>query len=196
MYPKARLDALSDSIFGVAMTLLVLELALPDEFHPKTSQELIDALIGLLPKFSAYALSFGVLGLRWLANVQMRHKAEYVDRSYGMWWMAYHLMVTCLPFSTMVISRYVSLPPAVWLYAANTLLLAALSLRLLALTPEPESRESVTDRSVSLWVLIATSVLAIGWSLIDAAQAMWALCLNFLQPLVSRWFRRKTRKTN
>jgi uncharacterized membrane protein len=191
LYPKARLDALSDSIFGVAMTLLVLELALPDDFHPQTSQELMGALIGLLPKFFAYALSFGVLGLRWLANVQMRHKAEQVDRSYGMWWMVYHLMVTCLPFSTMVISRYASLPPAVWLYAANTLLLAAVSLRLLALTPEPESRESVVDRVSSLWVLIATSVLAIGWSLFDAPHAMLGLCLNFLQPLVSRLFRRK-----
>ena len=34
MYPKARLDALSDSIFGVALTLLVLDVRLPETFHP------------------------------------------------------------------------------------------------------------------------------------------------------------------
>src|SRR5262245_4329349 len=121
MYPKARLDALSDAIFGVAMTLLVLELSLPEELHPQTSQELLDGLIGLLPKFFPYVLSFGVLGLRWLSNVQLRHKAEHVDRSYAVWWLFYHLLVTCVPFTTMVISRYISLPPAVWLYSANTI---------------------------------------------------------------------------
>ena len=34
VYPRARLDALSDAVFGVAMTLLVLDVRLPEEFHP------------------------------------------------------------------------------------------------------------------------------------------------------------------
>jgi uncharacterized membrane protein len=34
IYPRARLDALTDSVFGVAMTLLVLDVCLPEEFHP------------------------------------------------------------------------------------------------------------------------------------------------------------------
>ncbi len=191
MYPKARLDALSDSIFGVAMTLLVLELDLPAEFQPHSSGDLLNALLGLLPKFLAYALSFVVLGLRWLANVQMRHKAEAVGRQYGLWWLLYHLLVTCMPFSTMVVSRYLSQTPSIWLYAGNTLLLGALSLRLLALTPEPESRESVFDRVTSLWVLIGSSVLAVAWSFISPQQAMFAMCLNFLQPAVSRWLKRR-----
>jgi uncharacterized membrane protein len=191
LYPKARLDALSDAIFGVSMTLLVLELDLPAEFQPHSSADLLGALLGLLPKFFAYALSFGVLGLRWLANVQMRHKAEYVGRQYGLWWMLYHLLVTCMPFSTMVVSRYLSEWPSIWLYAGNTALLGALSLRLLSLTPEPESRESVVDRSVSLWVLIGSSVVAMGWSFLSPQQAMFAMCLNFLQPAVSRLFKRR-----
>jgi uncharacterized membrane protein len=33
MYPKARLDALTDGLFGVAMTILVLDVRLPDDFH-------------------------------------------------------------------------------------------------------------------------------------------------------------------
>ncbi len=192
MYPKARLDALSDAIFGVAMTLLVLELDLPAELHLATSGDLLNSLIGLLPKFFAYALSFFVLGLRWLANVQMRHKAEHVGRQYGLWWMVYHLLITCMPFSTMVISRYLSLPPSIWLYAGNTLLIAAVSLRLLVLTPEPESKESVIDRTVSLWVLIGTSAMAVAWSFISSSQAIWALCLNFLQPAASRIFKRRS----
>jgi hypothetical protein len=40
MFPKARLDALHDGIFSVAMTLLVLDVRLPEEFHPRDGTEL------------------------------------------------------------------------------------------------------------------------------------------------------------
>lgn len=70
MFSKARLDTLSDGIFGVAMTLLVLDVRLPDNFHPRDGSELLDGLANLWPKFLPYLLSFSVLGLRWLANVQ------------------------------------------------------------------------------------------------------------------------------
>jgi uncharacterized membrane protein len=43
MFSKARLDTLSDGIFGVAMTLLVLDVRLPDDFHPRDGSELLDA---------------------------------------------------------------------------------------------------------------------------------------------------------
>jgi hypothetical protein len=49
--PDPRLDALGDGIFAVAMTLLVLDLRLPENFHPQTSREFIDGLGELWPKF-------------------------------------------------------------------------------------------------------------------------------------------------
>jgi uncharacterized membrane protein len=67
-----RLDALSDAIFGVAMTLLVLDVRLPEEFHSRDAQELLQGLVGLGPKFLPYVLSFLVLGLRGLSNVRVR----------------------------------------------------------------------------------------------------------------------------
>jgi Endosomal/lysosomal potassium channel TMEM175 len=44
MYPRARIDALTDGVFAVAMTLLVLDVHLPDDFHPHDAGELIAAL--------------------------------------------------------------------------------------------------------------------------------------------------------
>jgi uncharacterized membrane protein len=49
MLPKARLDALHDGIFSVAMTLLVLDVRLPEEFHPRDAAELLQAIAGLWP---------------------------------------------------------------------------------------------------------------------------------------------------
>jgi uncharacterized membrane protein len=65
------MDTLSDGIFGVAMTLLVLDVRLPDNFHPHDGGELLQGLAGLWPKFVPYVLSFGLLGLRWVANVEI-----------------------------------------------------------------------------------------------------------------------------
>ena len=62
MFSKARLDTLSDGIFGVAMTLLILDVRLPDDFHTQDRGELLQGFGNLWPKFLPYVLSFGVLG--------------------------------------------------------------------------------------------------------------------------------------
>jgi len=184
-YPKVRLDALSDAVFGVAMTLLVLDVRLPEELHPRNAQELLHGLIELLPKFLPYVLSFLVLGLRWLSNVQVRTRSESFGREYVMWWLSYLLLITCVPFSTMVVGRFVYLAPAVWLYSLNTILIAGVALRLLTLT-EVEPNEHLTDRKLSLAFLVVSSALAIAWSFINPRDAMWAFVLNLGAPVLAR----------
>jgi len=51
MFSKARLDTLSDGIFGVAMTLLILDVRLRPDFQPKNSSELSQGIADLWPKF-------------------------------------------------------------------------------------------------------------------------------------------------
>jgi uncharacterized membrane protein len=51
MFSKARLDTLSDGIFAVAITLLILVVRLPDDFHRRDGIELLQGLIRLRPKF-------------------------------------------------------------------------------------------------------------------------------------------------
>jgi uncharacterized membrane protein len=167
------------------MTLLVLDVRLPEEFHPHDGQELLQGLIELLPKFLPYVLSFLVLGLRWLSNIQVRTRSEFFGREYAMWWLSYLLLITCVPFSTMVVGRFVYLAPAIWLYSLNTILIAAVALRLLALT-EVEPAEHLADRQTSLMILIASSALATAWSFVNPRQAMWAFVLNLGAPLLTR----------
>jgi hypothetical protein len=51
VFSKARLDTLSDGIFGVAMTLLTLDVRLPPDFQPRDSAELLQGIANLWPKF-------------------------------------------------------------------------------------------------------------------------------------------------
>jgi hypothetical protein len=106
MYPKARIDALTDGIFAVAMTLLALDVRLPDDLHPADARALLEALKGLWPKFFPYVLSFYVLGTSWLSLIRLRSRREFVDRRYASWWLTYLLFATCLPFSTTVVGRF------------------------------------------------------------------------------------------
>jgi uncharacterized membrane protein len=194
MYPRARFDALTDGIFAVAMTLLVLDLRLPEDFDPQDGRELLAGLYALIPKFFPYVLSFLVLGLRWLSNIEVRSSAESFGRDYFKWWLLYLLLVTCVPFSTLVVGRYSAFAPAIWLYAGNTALISLVSLGLLAAMPRVERDEHLQDRVISIGILLVSSLLAIGWSFVRPRQALWMLALNAASPAVVRWMRRRRAK--
>jgi uncharacterized membrane protein len=186
MFSRTRLDTLSDGVFSVAMTLLVLDVRLPEDFHPRDGGELAEALIGLWPKFFPYVLSFGVLGLRWLANLEVRSRAEHLDREYVNWWLLYLLLITCVPFSTIVVGRYGNLAPAIWLYAGHTLLISLVGLRMVSITPDLEKGDHLRRRQMSAFLLIAASVLAIAVSFFSPSLSLWAFMLPLLLPPVMR----------
>lgn len=79
------------------MTVLILDVRLPDDFHPADGGELVQGLLNPWPKFLPCVLSFGVLGLRWLANIEVRTRAEYFNRESVNWWLLYHF--SCVPFT-------------------------------------------------------------------------------------------------
>ena len=190
MFSKARLDTLSDGIFAVAMTLLILDVRLPDDFHPKGGTGLVQGLLDLWPKFLPYVLSFGVLGLRWVSNIELRSRAEFVNREYVNWWLLYLLLITCVPFSTIVVGRFAHFAPAIWLYAGDTLLVALVGQRLFFITPHMEQGDHLRHRKLSGNLLIVSSLLAIAISFVNPRVALWCLALNFAAPLLRKWSHR------
>ena len=69
---KTRLEAFSDAVIAIIMTIMVLELTIPEE------QAGWDALRPLVPKFLTYALSFVFLGIYWSNHHHLLHTAERV----------------------------------------------------------------------------------------------------------------------
>jgi uncharacterized membrane protein len=181
------MDALFDGVFAVAMTLLVLDIRLPDDFHPDGDGQLLTALFGLWPKVMAYLLSFWVLAYRWLAWMHLRSRVEYFGVTYIRWWMFYLLLITCVPFTTIMVGRFASFAPAIWLYAGNTALIAITAWRLTVLTPELEHEHHRRERTISLIVLLSSALLCMAWSFVDPSHALWALTLNLVSPMLVRW---------
>jgi uncharacterized membrane protein len=60
-----RLEAFSDGVFAIAITLLVLEIRLPDEPRSRRSAALGAALGALWPSYAGYAISFVTIGIMW-----------------------------------------------------------------------------------------------------------------------------------
>ena len=131
-----------------------------------------------------------MLGLRWLANIEVRSRAEYFNREYVNWWLLYHFLITCVPFTTIVVGRFGHFAPAVWLYAGHTLLIAAVGLRLVAITPYLEHGDHLRFRQLSAVLLIVSSLLAIALSFVNVRIALWALALNFAGPMIRVWSKR------
>ena len=63
---KNRVEALSDGVFAIVITLLILDIRVPDVEY----NQLLSSLIAVLPRIFAYVISFGVIGVYWLAHHQ------------------------------------------------------------------------------------------------------------------------------
>ena len=168
------------------MTLLVLDVRLPEDFHTHNSNDLIKGVVEVWPKFVPYVISFVVLGLRWLSSLEARTRVEVLSRNFANWWLLHLLLITFVPFSTMVVGRYASLEPAIWLYAGHTLLIALVSMRMDAITPELEQGIHLRHRQISSILLAVSSLLAIFLSFTSTTDAIWAFAINFLKPVIER----------
>ena len=118
-----RLAALSDGIFAVAMTLLVLDLRVPAMAAVQGERDLLHALAALVPKLVMYAMSFLTLVIFWVGQqTQLNHLARS-DRSLTWIHLAFLFAVTLTPFSTMLLAEYIAYRTALLLYWLNILLL-------------------------------------------------------------------------
>lgn len=91
--PKSRLEAFSDGVIAILITIMVLEFKTPDG-HDWT------ALRSLGPKLCAYVLSFVIIGIYWSNHHHMLHMTERVNGA--ILWMNLHLLfwLSLIPFGT------------------------------------------------------------------------------------------------
>ena len=124
-----RLEALSDGVFAVAMTLLIVDIRVPSLVPHPSFATLAVAVLRLWPHFASYAVSFLVVGLYWVSHHLIFDQVRRSDR--GLMWlnMIFLLFVVVIPFSTALLGRYHDNRFAIIFYAAN-LIFVGLSLQL------------------------------------------------------------------
>jgi len=122
---KHRIEALADGIFAVAMTLLVLDIKMPETLTYATDADLWRRLIGLEHAIASYVISFVILSVYWIAHHFQFHFIIRTDR--GLLWINLYLLlcVALVPFTTDLVGDNVELRLPALLYGANLLLVAA-----------------------------------------------------------------------
>ncbi len=118
-----RLAALSDGIFGVGMTLLVLDPRTPALEAVRGEHGLWGALAGILPQLVMYMMSFITLGIFWVGQQTQLNLLERSDRHLTWINLGFLFSVTLLPFSTKLLAEYYPYRAALLAYWFNIVLL-------------------------------------------------------------------------
>jgi uncharacterized membrane protein len=181
---KNRLEALIDGIFAVALTLLVLDIKLPEDATIATNQQLVARLVGLERHFVIYAISFVVIGMYWVNHHIQFHFVMRTTRTLIWINLLYALLISFLPFSTDLIGDHKELVLPCVIYGLTLLSLSAtsyLNLRYMSRHPELASAEltphviRILDRRIAFFALV--SLLSIAVSFYSTRVALYVYFL-------------------
>ena len=191
MMGKGRLEAFSDGVIAVIITIMVLEMKVPH--GPE-----IEALVPMWPVFLAYVLSYVYVGIYWNNHHHMLHAIDHVTG--GIMWANLHLLfwLSLVPFVTgwMSENHFASVPTALY---GGVLRMASIAYYLLShALIRVHGRRSTLGRSVGSDVkgMISTGIYV---AAIPLAFVQWWLAFALYIVVAAMWFvpdRRIERKAN
>ncbi|PWU01901.1 MAG: DUF1211 domain-containing protein [Bacteroidetes bacterium] len=114
-----RIEAISDGVFAIALTLLVLDIRVPVLESIKTEGDLMHAFRGLTPRLLSYFASFMTLGIFWTGHALQYSYIEKSDRNLNWFNLFFLMFVSVLPFTTAFLSEYIEFKFAIFLYWLN-----------------------------------------------------------------------------
>jgi uncharacterized membrane protein len=185
---KNRIEALSDGVFAIAMTLLVLDLRAPELPPNAPNVEVFPALLGLWPKFVSYAVSFVSLGVFWVSHHTMYHAVRWVDR--GLLWfnIFFFMFVSLLPFSTSLLNAFPQTQVAPLFFGANLTIIGWLLFfqwlyvgrkrDMLAPFVTEEYRAAVRFRTLMVPIVMTFTMLICFWS-VEISLTIYLTLLPF-----------------
>jgi len=126
-----RIEAFSDGVIAVAITLLVLDLRVPE---PDGAGGLGERLAAMWPNYTAYVISFIAIGIMWISHHAMLHRLAGVDQSILVLNLLLLMCFVALPFTTSLLASYLDAPSgghlAAMVYAGSFLVTSAVFLTL------------------------------------------------------------------
>ena len=186
---QERLASLSDGIFAIVMTLLVLALSVPNIPElTATNQNLWQALSSMKISFLSYVLSFALLFTYWNAHhFIISVYAKNIDFNLTMRNALFLLFIALVPFSTHFLSLYSSTELAIFIYGSHIILISALLFEMKRYVIDSQNIESVLSfrdirhGNIRLILPVIFSVIAILFSFINPkiSIALFAFVITF-----------------
>lgn len=150
---KGRLEAFSDNVFSIVMTLLIFDIKIPSIPEPVSDAQIWHELAVLSPLLGVYFLSFAVLSALWINHHFLFHSfAKSVDRRLNLLNLVYLAFVAFVPFSAYFIGTYYTHQPAAIIYGLNIFIIVALSARMVTYMKKHKGEllnENIPQRTVN-----------------------------------------------
>ena len=173
-----RLLALTDGVYAIVMTILVLELSVPVVIGAAVTKELSHGLLEMWPEFLIYGLSFFVLGVFWLMHHFIFDSVRRYDPALS-WINIFFLMCTGLiPFSTALFGAYGAQLITALVYGANMFLGF---LGLWALWLYATGKHRLVDADIEQEIVKGGNLMAIAY----LATILIAIGIAFVNPVIS-----------
>src|SRR6201996_4503039 len=192
----ARLLALSDGVVAIAITLLVLQLNVPDPTkltNPTSASELAAQLRKDADQLISYVISFYVIAQFWLVHHRVFRRITRQREGLAWWNFAFLFTVSVMPFTSNLVGKFSANPLAVDIFAVN-LLAAMLATHLtltygyrnnLVIAESPREMQAAQLRAAASAFVIVVSI-GIAWVNTGAAKYCWLL-LAVAPWLAERW---------
>jgi uncharacterized membrane protein len=117
-----RVETFSDGVIAIIITIMVLELKLPDLSKENTTTTILTHIRHLLPYFSIYAFSFMMIALFWTNHHHMFHLLEHTDEHLLWQNFIFLFLLSLIPFTTSLVGSNPLVPLSVAIYGLIMLL--------------------------------------------------------------------------
>ncbi|WP_078885666.1 TMEM175 family protein [Streptomyces lydicamycinicus] len=179
----ARLLALADGVFAIAMTLLALDIAVPDGLD---SAGFAQALRDVMPKVWAYALSLVVIAAFWRGHYETFRYVRDVDGTIIKLVLLGLGLIALMPFPTTLLAEYGDEPQSVAVYSGAVAAMGATQLALTivlwkrpwlgrAVLSDPVARNDVVDLAAT--VLVFAVAIPLAFVSPTGAKLLWAVLI-------------------
>lgn len=162
-----RLLALSDGVFAIAMTLLALDLRLPDLGEGAGAAEVADAVGAVVPQALAFLLSFYVVALYWVAHHRIMRSVTRTHWRLVRDTLVLLCLVAALPFPSSLLGEHADVPISLAVYggvnvlAVGTLLTLRRDVRVYELSARPVDPVAQQRAGLGMWGNLAVFALCI-----------------------------------
>jgi uncharacterized membrane protein len=144
----ARTLTFTDGLFAIAMTLLVVDLAVPTLTDTNSVHQLADQLDDDSAKFISFFISFAVIGRYWLAHHTYFSALARIDRALIGLNLVYLAFIAFLPFPTALLGEYFENPLSIAIYAVNVAIVSGMEVVLFGWAQKHDLLEKKLPRNV------------------------------------------------
>jgi len=190
-----RISAITDGVIAIAITLLVLNLDVPQVTGADRGEELAERLIAMLPEFEIYLSSFAVIGFYWYSHHQMFKYVRGHDAILVWLNLAFLLTLTVLPFLSELVGDYGDLELPLVLYFSVMALTALIQTTMWWYASRNHlfidsrlSRKMIRHQTLKTVLPAVAFVFGIIVSNFELGLARHAYLLVFLGPLIMSRF--------